>query len=236
MENLFKDLERTSRILSHVPGLVLWKYPDARFMCANQRAIADMGFAHFTQMSGCYPRDMKNQSSKMHDRFVENTRYVIEQQCSVINVFSLYLASGRWSLHIGEEQPLLDAQQSIIGVSAHSMDVTATPIAAHLAGLFLDHRKKGGIQLQQGIYRYSEAYEAWNLSPRQGECLFWLLQHKSSSEIGALLGLTKRTVESYIRLIKSKFQVSTLSELSDFAHEHGLQCYIPKHWIDQSRG
>ncbi len=103
MENLFKDLEKTSRILSRVPGFVLWKHPDARFMCANQRAIANMGFADFAQMSGCYPRDMKSESSKMHDRFVENTRYVIEHQCSVINVFSLYLASGRWSLHIGEE-------------------------------------------------------------------------------------------------------------------------------------
>jgi DNA-binding CsgD family transcriptional regulator len=235
MENLFKDLERTSRILSRVPGYVLWKYPDAQFMCGNQRSIVAMGFANFSEMAGCYPGDMKNESSQLHEQYVENTRFVFQHRCTVMNVHSAYIAGQRWGLFITEEEPLLDVRESIVGVSAHSIDVTAMPIATHLAQLFLDHRKKGGTKLRQGMYRYSEHYSAWNLSPRQGECLFWLLQRKSSSEIGAFLGLTKRTVESYIRLIKEKFQVHTLSELSDFAHAHGLQSYIPKHWIYQSR-
>ena len=109
MENLFKDLERTSRTLSRVPGIVLWKYPDARFMCANQRAIDAMGFANFSEMTGRYPGDMRNESSQMHDQYVENTRFVFENQCTVINVFSVYLADHRWSLLIGEEEPLRDA-------------------------------------------------------------------------------------------------------------------------------
>ncbi|MBS0351337.1 MAG: helix-turn-helix transcriptional regulator [Proteobacteria bacterium] len=229
--DLFKDFEWTSRILSGVPGLVVWMLPDAQFMCANQRAISAMGFTGVTQLVNRYPRDMKNESSKLHDQFVKNTRYVFQNQCSVMSVYSVYLADQRWALFIGEEQPLVDVNQSIIGVCSHTMEVTTTPIASHLAQLFIDHRKKSAIHLQQGLYHYSERYEHWNLSQRQGECLFWLLKRKSASEIGALLGLTKRTVESYIRLIKSKFQVHTWSELSDFADEQGLQSYIPKHWI-----
>lgn len=231
MEDLFKDFEWTSRILSGVPGLVIWMRPDAQFMCANQRAMSTMGFAGLTQLVDRYPKDMKSESSKLHDQFVANTRYVFQNQSPVVSVYSVYLPDQRWGLFIGEEQPLLNGNQSIVGVSSHTMEVTATPIASHLAQLFMDHRKKGGIRLQQGVYHYSERYEDWNLSLRQGECLFWLLKRKSASEIGALLGLTKRTVESYIRLIKSKFQVHTLSELSDFAEERGLQSYIPKHWI-----
>jgi DNA-binding CsgD family transcriptional regulator len=231
MEDLFKDFEGTSRILSGVPGLVVWMRPNAQFMCANQRAIRAMGFAGLDQLVDRYPKDMKNDSSELHDQYVENIRHVFQNQCSVMSVYSAYLADKRWALFIGEEQPLLDANQSIVGVSSHTLEVTATPIAPHLAQLFMDHRKKGGIKLQQGVYHYSERYEDWNLSPRQGECLFWLLKRKSASEIGVLLGLTKRTVESYIRLLKSKLQVHTLSELSDFADEQGLQSYIPKHWI-----
>jgi DNA-binding CsgD family transcriptional regulator len=235
MENLFKDFEWTSRILSGVPGLVVWMRPDAQFMCANQQAMSAMGFTGLTQLVDRYPKDMKNESSKLHDQFVTNIRYIFQKQCSVVSVYSVYLANKRWALFIGEEQPLLDANRSIIGVSSHTMEVTATPMAPHLAQLFMNHRKKGGIKLQQGLYHYSERYEDWNLSPRQGECLFWLLKRKSASEIGALLGLSKRTVESYIRLIKSKFQVHTLSELSDFADERGLQSYIPRHWIYRSK-
>jgi DNA-binding CsgD family transcriptional regulator len=231
MENLFKDFEWTSRILSGVPGLVVWMRPDAQFMCANQRAMSAMGFAGVTQLVDRYPRDMNSESSKLHDQFVANIRYVSQNQCPVVSVYSVYLADQRWALFIGEEQPLLDGNQSIVGVSSHTTEVTATLMAPHLAQLFMDHRKKGGIKMQQGLFHYSECYEDWNLSPRQGECLFWLLKRKSASEIGALLGLSKRTVESYIRLIKSKFQVHTVSELSDFADEQGLQSYIPKHWI-----
>jgi DNA-binding CsgD family transcriptional regulator len=231
MEDLFKDFEWTSRILSGVPGLVVWMRPDAQFMCANQRAMTVMGFTGFTQLADRYPRDMNSESSKMHDQFVENIGYVFQNQCSVVSVYSAYVANKRWALFIGEEQPLLDGNQTIVGVSSHTMEVTATPMASHLAPLFMNHRKKGGIKLQQGLYHYSACYEDWNLSPRQGECLFWLLKRKSASEIGALLRLSKRTVESYIRLIKSKFQVHTVSELSDFADEQGLHSYIPRHWI-----
>jgi DNA-binding CsgD family transcriptional regulator len=231
MENLLKDFERTSQILSRVPGLIAWMRPNAQFMCANQQAISTMGFDKLTQLVDRYPKDIKNDSCKLHDQYVKNIRYIFQNQCSVKSVYSVYLADGHWALFVGEEQPLLDSKQCIVGVSSHTMDVTDMPIATHLAQLFLDHRKKGGIRLKQGLYHYKERYEDWNLSPRQGECLFWLLKRKSSSEIGALLGLTKRTVESYIRIIKSKFQVHTLSELSDFTEEQGLQSYIPKHWI-----
>lgn len=36
------------------------------------------------------------------------------------------------------------------------------------------------------------------LRPRQGECLYWVSQGKSSVDIGRLLGISPRTVDEHI--------------------------------------
>ena len=50
------------------------------------------------------------------------------------------------------------------------------------------------------------------LSPRELECLGWVSQGKSSTDIGAILGLSARTVDSYLEKAASKLGVRTRIE------------------------
>lgn len=50
------------------------------------------------------------------------------------------------------------------------------------------------------------------LSARERECLYWVSQGKSSADIGAILGLSPRTVDSYLEKVCSKFRVRTRIE------------------------
>lgn len=50
------------------------------------------------------------------------------------------------------------------------------------------------------------------LSPRELECLAWVSQGKSSTDIGAILGLSARTVDSYLEKAASKLGVRTRIE------------------------
>lgn len=52
-----------------------------------------------------------------------------------------------------------------------------------------------------------------SLTPREIQCVGYLVRGKSAREISKLLGLSKRTVEFYLANIKSKLGVSTKSEL-----------------------
>lgn len=67
----------------------------------------------------------------------------------------------------------------------------------------------------------SDAFR-FRLSPRERECLDWVSRGKSSTDIGAILGLSPRTVDSYLEKACSKLRVRTRIEAVALAVRHGL--------------
>lgn len=60
------------------------------------------------------------------------------------------------------------------------------------------------------------------LSPRERECLAWVSRGKSSTDIGAILGLSARTVDSYLEKAASKLGVRTRIEAVAVGVRRGL--------------
>lgn len=60
------------------------------------------------------------------------------------------------------------------------------------------------------------------LSAREHECLLWASRGKSSSDIGAILGLSPRTIDSYLEKACAKFRVRTRVEAVAAAVREGL--------------
>ncbi|MET4682710.1 response regulator transcription factor [Brevundimonas faecalis] len=60
------------------------------------------------------------------------------------------------------------------------------------------------------------------LSPRELECLCWVSQGKSSTDIGSILGLSARTVDSYLEKAASKLGVRTRIEAVAVGVRRGL--------------
>lgn len=60
------------------------------------------------------------------------------------------------------------------------------------------------------------------LSQRERECLEWVSRGKSSSDIGAILSLSPRTVESYLEKVCAKMKVRTRIEAVVAAVQMGL--------------
>jgi len=61
-----------------------------------------------------------------------------------------------------------------------------------------------------------------SLSPREQECLQWVSRGKSSADIGVILTLSPRTVDSYLEKVCSKFRVRTRIEAVAAAVRQGL--------------
>lgn len=66
------------------------------------------------------------------------------------------------------------------------------------------------------------------LSLREAECLLWVSRGKSSSDIGAILGISPRTVDSYLEKVCAKLRVRTRIEAVAIAVRSG--------WIDPEEG
>ena len=60
------------------------------------------------------------------------------------------------------------------------------------------------------------------LSPRQTECLFWVQEGKSATDIGGILGLSGRTVEKHIIKVCGHLGVKTRIQAVVRARELGL--------------
>lgn len=60
------------------------------------------------------------------------------------------------------------------------------------------------------------------LSGREAECLFWVSRGKSSADVGSILGLSPRTVDSYLEKVCAKLQVRTRIEAVALAVRSGL--------------
>lgn len=60
------------------------------------------------------------------------------------------------------------------------------------------------------------------LSPRERECLYWASEGKSSSDVAAILGLSARTVDSYLEKACAKLGVRTRIEAVASAVRAGI--------------
>ncbi|MDQ1153091.1 helix-turn-helix transcriptional regulator [Brevundimonas sp. SORGH_AS_0993] len=61
-------------------------------------------------------------------------------------------------------------------------------------------------------YRHAEGRSVPLLSGREAECLLWVSRGKSSADIGQIVGLSPRTVDSYIEKACAKLGVRTRIE------------------------
>lgn len=64
--------------------------------------------------------------------------------------------------------------------------------------------------------------QSFALSPRELECLIWATRGKSSGDIGGILGLSPRTVDSYLEKVCSKLRVRTRIEAVAVAVRAGV--------------
>jgi len=227
--DLNNDFAATSRILSAVPGHIVWKDINSKFICANQFAINRLGFDNFEQIAGKSPFDINCKVAEMGNTIIANDQFTMQHSGIIKILCSVYL-NDCWGFYMGQQQPLKNQQGEIVGVSVHCFDVKGSAIVDQFAWLFLEESKKGTQTIRQGVYRCLENPSNWQLSPRQEECLFWLLRGKSAKEIAILLGVSNRTVEHYIELIKEKSRTKNKAELVDLATYRGFTGNLPKHW------
>ncbi|HVV67935.1 MAG TPA: helix-turn-helix transcriptional regulator [Gammaproteobacteria bacterium] len=226
------DFEFKSRILSAVPGNIVWKDVHSKVICANQLFIENVGFNNFSQVVGNTAVNVNCRLAEIGESLIANDQFTIKHAESIKFFLSGYLFDNKWGFFICEQQFLKNTQDEVIGLSAHFFDVTGSAIVDRFAWLFLKENKKGVPQIQQGLYRCLNKTTNWNLSPRQEECLFWLLRGKSAKEIAQQLKVSSRTVEHYIELIKDKSDTRSKAELIDLATGKGLTSNLPRHWYN----
>jgi DNA-binding CsgD family transcriptional regulator len=93
-----------------------------------------------------------------------------------------------------------------VSVATHIIDDTEERLALHLASLYAHERCRalGGLTEASSVKA--------PLSPRELECLKWVLDGKSDTDIGKILGISHTTVHFHIEKVKKKLGVRTRTQ------------------------
>jgi DNA-binding CsgD family transcriptional regulator len=90
-----------------------------------------------------------------------------------------------------------------VSVATHIIDDTEERLALHLASLYAHERCRalGGLTEASSVKA--------PLSPRELECLKWVLDGKSDTDIGKILGISHTTVHFHVERVKKKLGART---------------------------
>lgn len=126
------------------------------------------------------------------------------------------------------KMPLIDRAGKSHGVVGLSTQIIYTEFIeiVHLLNLSLPRNSNHPVHFF--IKSSAHAY----LTPKESECLFFLLRGKSAKEIAYFLNLSPRTVETHIVHIKNKCNIRTKEDLFDLAIKYSLISVIPKSLIN----
>jgi DNA-binding CsgD family transcriptional regulator len=93
-----------------------------------------------------------------------------------------------------------------VSISTHIIDDTEERLALHMASLYAHGRCRalGGLTEASSVKA--------PLSPRELECLKWVLDGKSDTDIGKILGISHTTVHFHVERVKKKLGVRTRTQ------------------------
>jgi DNA-binding CsgD family transcriptional regulator len=93
-----------------------------------------------------------------------------------------------------------------VSISTHIIEDTEERLALHLASLYAHDRCRalGGLTEASSVKA--------PLSPRELECLKWVLDGKSDTDIGRILGISHTTVHFHVERVKKKLGVRTRTQ------------------------
>ncbi|MEI7493221.1 MAG: LuxR C-terminal-related transcriptional regulator [Alphaproteobacteria bacterium] len=219
------DLRADFEYLNSFPGLVLVKNLKSEF-CAMSNDFAHLlGFQKANNYEGKSEYDVPCETYEMAQTFIQNDQHVIttkkESVCVIVGNFS----SGR-NVLISKTKPLYDDSNNVIGVFAHTKDVTNSGIFNRYMNLIVDDYKITGKSNSQTIYTLNQHQLPCSLSSRQEECLFLIARGKSIKEISCIMNISARTIEDHIAALKVKLDCNTKSQMIEKAINHDFMSFM----------
>lgn len=204
-------------LLDFLPGLIGWKDANRHYLGANKALLATKGFSYAEEIAGKTDEELTPWS-------IEDNQVYQQQDLSVLNGDKISIAHidvKTNDVFLLEKRPLTDHNNIVTGLIYHCLPRRKDEVF-RLLSQFDDK-----LNLGTSHYTLKNHQNKYDLSTREYECVFLLIRGKSAKEIGMLLSLSKRTVESYIENIKNKMDCKNKAEILVKAVLSGYHTYLP---------
>lgn len=224
--------ENIMPVIDHLPGYFVLKSTDSIYCFANKNAARVLGFNSADSLIGKTDHDLQCAASEYADLFVQEDKLTLQHgKLKFISLFCY--AQDEWKTCIYEKSTFKDSRGNISGISCYVTDITDCQLTDMTRFLLkTDCKYQYELQKQQFSYLLNDNYFNDNLTPRETECLFFILRGKSSKAIAKILNLSVKTIEYYTEQLKYKIDCANKSELIEKSLSKGYLNILPKSFIN----
>lgn len=203
-------------------AILTWKKDHlSNYLTANKICTKLFGFKKREDIIGVSDDKLPCGVSEFADTFREHDAKVIKTKKPLKLLEIQPCHNNDWRIFITKKSPNFSKDNLVIGTYGQAFDITHLfKNMPDMISLIQKHKKI----LKQETYTLSENI---SLSNRQQEIIWHLLRGKSANAIGRELNLSRRTIETYIDVLKYKFGVKQKPELIESCLEHGYLNMLP---------
>lgn len=205
-----------------LPELWSWK-KDMQFVFTsiNKEFARLLGFQSPEEALGKSDFEIPCAYSEYADIFRANDKQVIAGNATVKFIEIQQMANLDWKILFVVKSPSLE-ENKIVGTEGYCIDITEI-----FSQFSLINEITGSNHLTPKTVLLDSKIEDISLTPRQSECLFFLLRGKTAKEIGKIINLSYKTIEYHIDLLKDKFQCQNKKTLIEKAIAQGFLNTLP---------
>lgn len=214
-------------ILDQLPGCIGWKDTNFKYLGGNKSLLSIKRLKDESELIGCDDKSLVKPDDPLLPIFQQQDILVLLGQS--FEMIHAEECDGKENVVYSEKVPLKDDNSTIIGVLFHCRPWAQSQLFKLLTSI--DQKYMASTEVSD-YYSFDQHHNTAQLSERELECLFLQIRGKSAKQIGDILGLSKRTVESYADNIKSKMGCQNKSELLVKATSQGYQCHVPKRFLN----
>lgn len=231
----FKLPQSIKLMFDSLPGAWGCKDLQSRFIYANQHYADIVGLRSKEEIPGRTDFDMPCETVHCANQFQKQDQKVIAETRK-IDVLDIHPFDSGWRAYIFSKTPLYDDNGCVQGTIFSGSEISEKTVlkAGKLLARFTSSSEKN-LHLGQSSYELTQSYyvDSKKLSGRLSEVLFLLIRGKSMRTISDILGLSQRTIESYVETLKAKFNASGKGDLIELAIDEGYLNFIPKRLFEQ---
>lgn len=189
--------DKIQGVLQTLPGYVLIKDLDSRYLSSSPEMVPLLGYTDIQELVGSSDRENPVPASQRADEFMAEDRALIESQIPITRVGHFDYANETEFSCIYHKWLIRDEQNNARAIVVFNQPFKAST-RVNIPGK-----------------------NFFNLSTQQVRCLDLLLQGYTYRNISEQLGLSLRTVESYVNEIKIKMNCRKKSQVIQTAIEFG---------------
>ncbi|MBS0350093.1 MAG: PAS domain-containing protein [Proteobacteria bacterium] len=232
--DLYDYVKISESILNKLPGYILILDTTHKIIWANDKIVKSYGLESVDELNGKGYADLRYGVCE-RTSIIENYEKLIFTLRKKLACLSYLRYSDGWKLTLCEKSPITDGKNEIIGLISYGTDITNYALVDVSRFVFNSVNEFNHTSSKQFSYLLEdETSNIYLLSERQLECLFFLLRGKSDKNIGKMLNLSPRTVESYIQEIKHKMRCLTRAQIIEKSLNEGLLNTFPISLLQKS--